>query len=229
MALLTVDQLKHAVPDKLKRSINQDLLDQINDVLKDPDMYGIYRDNLLSYAHVMKDGRFKMGDFIYAVKYCSHKIMGATNLDAFVRTFPDKYQQWLKKGVASKDIASYITAYNKNKLVNLIMEQSLIPSWILNQDLYQKALNVQADLMMNANSEKVRSDAANSLLTHLRPPEVQKVELEIGVKEHTSLDALREATMELVATQKKMIASGMKTVQEVAEQKLVQVIEHEDS
>lgn len=228
MALLTVEQLKHAVPDKLKKGISQDLLDQINTTLADPEMYGIYRDNFLSYAHVMRDGRFKMADFLFAIKYATHKIMGASNLDAFVRTFPDKYQDWLSKGISSKDIASYITSYNKNKLVNLILEQSLIPSWVLNQDLYQKALNTQADLMMTAASEKVRSDAANSLLTHLRPPEVQKVELNIGAKEHSSLDALRQATMEMVEQQKKMIASGMKTVKEVAEQRIIgEVIEHE--
>ena len=63
-----------------------------------------------------------------------------------------------------------MTSYNKNKLVNLILEQSMIPSWVLNQDMYQKALNVQCELMLTANSEKV-SDAANSILTHLKPPQ----------------------------------------------------------
>ena len=54
------------------------------------------------------------------------------------------------------------------------------------------------------------------------------MELNIGAKEHSSLDALRQATMEMVEQQKKMIASGMKTVKEVAEQRIIgEVIEHE--
>lgn len=228
MSMLTLEQFKQALPDKFKKSINQEFIDQVNQTLSDPMMYETYRDNLLSYTQVMRDGRFKLTDYVSAVKYCSHKIMGATNIDAFVKTFPNRYQRFLANGTSQKDIASYITSYNKSKLVNLILEQSLIPSWVLNQDVYQKAINVQADLMVNAQSEKVRSDAANSLLNHLKPPEVQKVELNVGVKEHSSLDALRQTTMELVEQQKKMIASGMLNVKDIAEQRVIgQVIEHE--
>lgn len=225
MSILTVEQFKQALPDKFKKTVNQELIDNINSILSDPDLYEVYRDNLLSYTSVMRDGKFKMLDYIHAVKYCSHKIMGSSNTDAYIKTFPNKYQGFLNNGVSQKDIASYITAYNKTKLVNLILEQSLIPSWVLNQDLYQKAINVQAELMMTAQSEKVRSDAANSLLNHLRPPEVQKVELDIGVKGNNSIEALRNTTMELVAMQKKMIEAGVMTVQEVAEHRVVAVIE----
>ena len=227
MSVLTLEQFKQVLPDNFKKTINQEFVDQVNQTLADPMMYELYRDNLLSYTQVMRDGKFKLVDYVNAVKYCSHKIMGATNIDAFVKTFPNRYQRFLASGTGQKDIASYITSYNKSKLVNLILEQSLIPSWVLNQDLYQKAINVQAELMINANSEKVRSDAANSLLNHLKPPEVQKVELDIGMKEHSSLNALRQSTMDLVEQQKKMVASGMLTVKDVAEQRLVgQVIEH---
>lgn len=227
MSVLTLEQFKQVLPDNFKKTINQEFVDQVNQTLADPMMYELYRDNLLSYTQVMRDGKFKLVDYVNAVKYCSHKIMGATNIDAFVKTFPNRYQRFLASGTSQKDIASYITSYNKSKLVNLILEQSLIPSWVLNQDLYQKAINVQAELMINANSEKVRSDAANSLLNHLKPPEVQKVELDIGMKEHSSLNALRQSTMDLVEQQKKMVASGMLTVKDVAEQRLVgQVIEH---
>lgn len=227
MSVLTLEQFKQVLPDNFKKTINQEFVDQVNQTLADPMMYELYRDNLLSYTQVMRDGKFKLVDYVNAVKYCSHKIMGATNIDAFVKTFPNRYQRFLASGTSQKDIASYITSYNKSKLVNLILEQSLIPSWVLNQDLYQKAINVQAELMINANSEKVRSDAANSLLNHLKPPEVQKVELDIGMKEHSSLNALRQSTMDLVEQQKKMVASGMLTVKDVAEHRLVgQVIEH---
>jgi len=147
--------------------------------------------------------------------------MGCTNIDAYTKTFPDKYTRFMAQGVAAKDIASYVTAYNKSKLVNLIFEQTLIPSYVLNQDLYQKALNVQAELMTTANSEKVRCDAANSLLTHLKMPETQKVELEIGVREDSSIAALRATTLELARQQRLMVESGAMNAQEVAHGKLV--------
>lgn len=221
MTVLTVEQFRHALPDKVKKSVNQELIDQINTTLSDPDMYEAYRDNLLSYTRVMSDGRFKVTDYISAVKYVSHKLMGCTNIEAYSKTFPDKIARFTAQGVAPKDIASYVTAYNKSKLVNLIMEQTLIPSYVLNQDLYQKALNVQADLMVSAKSEKVRCDAANSLLSHLKMPETQKVELEIGVKEDSAIAALRATTMELARQQRMMLESGAMNAQEVANSKLV--------
>ena len=221
MTTLTVEQFKSALPDKVKKSINQELIDQINTTLSDPEMYEAYRDNLLSYTRVMADGKFKVSSYVDAVRYVSHKLMGCTNIEAYTKTFPDKYNRFIQQGVSAKDIASYVTAYNKSKLVNLIFEQTLIPSYVLNQDLYQKALNVQAELMTTANSEKVRCDAANSLLTHLKMPETQKVELEIGVKEDSSIAALRETTLALARQQRLMMESGAMSAQEVAHGKLI--------
>jgi hypothetical protein len=221
MSALTIDQFKQALPDKVKKSINQELIDQINTTLSDPEMFESYRENLLSYTKVMADGRFKVDSYIHAVKYVSHKLMGCTNIEAYIKTFPDKYARFVQQGVQAKDIASYVTAYNKSKLVNLIFEQTLIPSYVLNQDLYQKALNVQAELMVNSRSDKVRCDAANSLLTHLKMPETQKVELEIGVKEDSSIGALRQATLELARQQRLAMEAGQMSAQEVAHTKIV--------
>jgi hypothetical protein len=221
MSALTIDQFKQALPEKVKKSINQELIDQINTTLSDPEMFESYRENLLSYTKVMADGRFKVDSYIQAVKYVSHKLMGCTNIEAYTKTFPDKYARFVAQGVQAKDIASYVTAYNKSKLVNLIFEQTLIPSYVLNQDLYQRALNVQADLMVNSGSDKVRCDAANSLLTHLKMPETQKVELEIGVKEDSSIGALRQATLELARAQRLAMEAGQMSAQEVAHAKIV--------
>lgn len=219
--MLTLDQFQLALPDKVKKSINQELIDQINNTLSDPEMYESYRDNLISYTKVMADGKFKVTQYIDAVRYVSFKLMGCTNIEAYTKTFPDKYQRFVQQGVSAKDIASYVTAYNKSKLVNLIFEQTLIPTHVLNQDLYQRALNVQADLMINAKSEKVRCDAANSLLTQLKAPEVKKVELDIGVKEDSSIAALRATTLELARQQRLMVESGAMNAQEIAHGRLV--------
>lgn len=220
MSALTVEQFKQCLPDKVKKSINQELIDQINTTLSDPELFESYRDNLLSYTKVMADGRFKVSSYVDAVRYVSHKLMGSTNIEAYTKTFPDKYARFVQQGVQAKDIASYVTAYNKSKLVNLIFEQTLIPSYVLNQDLYQKALNVQAELMIASKSDKVRCDAANSLLTHLKMPETQKIELEIGVKEDSSIQALRDSTMALARQQRMMMEAGAMNAQDIAHSKL---------
>ena len=56
MDALTVDQFKLALPDKVKKSVNQELIDQVNATLSEPEMFEAYRDNLLSYTKVMADG-----------------------------------------------------------------------------------------------------------------------------------------------------------------------------
>lgn len=220
MTPLSIEQFKQALPDKVKKSVNQELIDQINATLSEPELYEAYRENLVSYTSVMQDGKFKISNYIEAVKYVSHKLMGATNIEAYSKTFPDKMIRFNAQGVTPKDVASYVTAYNKSKLVNLIFEQTMIPSYVLNQDLYQKALNVQAELMVSAASEKVRTDAANSLLTHLKMPETQKVELNIGVREDSAIAALRESTLALARAQRLMVESGSMNAQEIAHSKL---------
>lgn len=222
MSVLTIEQFQEALPEKMKKSVNKEIIDQINKTLSDPELYEQYRDNLLSYTRVMQDGKFKITQYLDAVKYVGFKLMGMTNQEAYSRAFPEKMARFMLQNVAAKDIASYVTAYNKSKLVTLLYEQTMIPTSILNQDLFQKALNVQAELMMTANSEKVRCDAANSLISALKPPETKKVELNVGMKEDQSISSLREATLELVAKQKQMLQAGLMDAQQVAHSKVIE-------
>ena len=146
--------------------------------------------------------------------------MGCTNFESYIKTFPDRYQNFLNNNVPTKDIHCYVSAYNKNKLVNLIYEQTLVPTHVLNADVFQKAINVQADLMLNAKSEKVRTDAANSLLNHLKRPEASKIELNVGLQEGGVISELREITSKLAAKQRQLIEGGSYSAQEIAHSKL---------
>lgn len=189
-------------------AVTPELMQLINSSLKNEEAMEIYKENLLSFTSVLQQGKFKLSSYVNAVRYVGFKIMGSSNKDAYIRTFPDKYQKFLKDSVNDKDIASYITAYNKSKLVNLIFAQAQIPTYILNAPLFQQAINVQAALMMNAKSEMVRFQAANSLLTHLKAPETTKVELDIGITHNTVIDDYEKAMSLMVAKQKELIMAG---------------------
>jgi len=221
MSDFTVDQFKSALPAGIRKSVDQPLVDKMNALLADPDMQEMYRENLLSYTQIMKEGKFKLSSYIDAVKYVSQRLMGKTMKDAYGASFPDKMQDWAVRGVAPKDQASYITAYNKTKLVTLIMEQAIVPTWLLNQDHFQEAINTQVELMNGARSEMVRMQAANSILMHLKQPETQKLELSMGMEESSVISDLRQATQELVAQQKLNVQSGSMNAQEVAHSKVV--------
>lgn len=171
----------------------------------------------------MQDGRYKIEDYMNAVAYVSYKLMGYSNQDSYFRTFPDRHANLVAKGTSAKDISSYVAMYNKNKLVNNILEQSLIPIWILNQDAVQKAINTQVEIMSDGNNSAIaRTQAANSLLTHLaKPKETAAIQLNIGTEESSGLKDLRSAISDLANQQKKLIEGGV-TAKEIAEADIVE-------
>lgn len=223
MSQMTSDEFKNALPVQMKKNVNQDLINKINKIMDDDDEREQFRDNIIGMSYVLKEGKFKLDSYVNAVRYIGFTMMGKTNQESYALTFPKKLMDWNAKGKSAKDISAAVAIYNKSKLVNLVREAALIPAHIYNADTFQEAINVQAELMRTANSEKVRSDAANSLLTHLKRPETQKVELDIGVREDSAIASLRDTTAQLVAQQKAMLKSGGMNAQEIAEQKMVVV------
>ena len=128
-----------------------------------------------------------------------------------------------------RHIDAVVSAYNRGQLVNNIYEQTLVPSHIINQGMYQKALNKLAELMMYAKSEKVQSDSAARLVEALRMPETQKVELDLTVKGDNSINELRDSTLQLVAQQKAMLETGTMTAKQIAHSKLAIIdVDHEE-
>ncbi len=206
--LLTVAQVAGAVPPNLKNVITQGFVDQINAVVADPLLAEQIRNNFVSYTGVMKDGKFKIEDYLNAVVYVSYKLMGYSNKDSYFRTFPTRHANLVAKGTSEKDISAYVSAYNKGKLVNLILEQTLVPVWVMNQDIYQKAINHQFTLMTSAQSEKVQCEAANSLLTHLKKPEGKDFQINMDMRETSGINELREAMKGMANAQLDALKSG---------------------
>lgn len=206
--MLTIDQVATALPANLKKSATQELVDTINQVASDPLIAEAIRDNFITYTGVLKDGKFKTEDYISAVTYVSFKLMGDTNKEAWCKTFPLRHAALVAKGAEEKVISAHVAAYSKGQLVNKILEQSLVPSWVLNADIYQKAINTQAELMVSAASEKVRSDAANSILTHLKRPEAVKGQLDINVNDSSGLNELKAVLGDLSRQQIEKMREG---------------------
>ena len=221
--MLTKEQVERSLPANLKSAATQPLVDMLNNIAADPLVAEQVRNNFISYTSVLKDGKFKTEDYVTAVTYVSYKLMGYTNQDAYFKTFPQRHASLLAKGSTSKDISAYVSAYHRGKLVNLIMEQSLVPTWVLNQDLYQRALNTQADLMVNSGSDMVRQQAANSILLHLtKPKEAMNVQLNLDVKESSGMNEMKEALAQMAKQQQQLIAAGM-TAKEIASSTIIDV------
>lgn len=216
--LVTMELLQQVAPNNVKRMLTPEIVDIINQVTGDEQFREAYRDNVIGYCHILKEGKFKVVDYLNAVKFVSYRAMTGSIMKSYARTFPDRYQNYVAKGTEPKHIASVASLYAKGKLVNLVYEATATPFHVLNQDYRQEALLTQVNLMRNEKvSPKVRSDAANSVLTHTKGPDESRIEVDLSVKQDNSIiDELRRATVALGERERASIIDGTASVVEVA-------------
>lgn len=222
MSNIDLETLRATIPNKFRATVTQDTVDLINNLSDDPDYAEILRDNFISYSQVLQEPQMSVKNYIDAIKYCSYKMMGMSNVDSWIKAFPDRYTKLVAKGVDRNGLSSHVTSFHKGKIVNLILERAMVPTWLLNQDLFQKALNVQATIMNDEDvSPMHRVAAANSLLTHLKRPEAAGPTVNIDMRESSGLKDLKETLNQLAKTQLDLIDRGV-TARSLAEQKIVQ-------
>lgn len=219
---MTEEEFKRCLPANLKGSVDDSIRQQLNSCLKDPGIREVMSQNLLGYTDVLAQGRFKLSSYISAINYVTYKVMGNTNTLAYQKTFPARYTEMVNNGMALKDINSYISAYNKSKLVTLIYESMMIPTYILNQDVFQEAINTQREIMNNDRvSPMARVQAAKSLLDTLKPPELKKMQLDVSVKESDTIVQLEKTTQQLAQLQLQQLQQGAK-LQDVLNQPIIE-------
>ena len=209
------------LPKRLKNSVGDEIVDAINSVSVDPMFAEHYAENIVGFATVLQDGRFKLTDYLAAVKYVSAKMLNKTNKEAYIVAQPERYASMVKDGYTDKEISSYVSSYNRGKLVQMIMGQTIMPVHVLNMQYYQEAIMKNVSLMRTAKSEKVQQDAADSLLVQLKPPEVTSVDINIGTRSTDIIKDLEATTRALVLQQKEMLQNKLMTADDVAKSKLV--------
>ena len=228
---MTIEELKRAVPRHSRGMITQNVVDVMNQLEGDQgiDFAEHYKQNFITLSKVMQSGEFSTTDYLNAIKFVSHKLLANSDIDSYQMTFPDRYERLLIKWqhlgdetlIRSAKISTFVTAYKQNALVAKVAEQALIPPRILNAPMFQEALNVQLELALTSGSDLVRTQAANSILVHLKQPETQHIALEIGVKGTDELEAMRREMRNLASAQKNSIEVGSNTSLEIAESRLM--------
>ena len=167
------------------------------------------KQNILGYTDVIQQGKFSLDEYLSAIQFVTYKAMGDTNSLAYKKVFPERYSAMVDKGYELKDINSRISGYNKSRLVTLLYEKLMIPTYILNQDVFQEAINTQREIMNNTKYSPIaRVQAAKSLLDTLKPPELKKMQLDVSVNESDTIQELRKTTQELAQVQLKMLNQG---------------------
>ena len=215
MSDLSLPTIQKMMPKGVHKSLTQDIVDKINKMSEDPDEQAAFRETMITYSSVLQDGKYKMDDYLNAVKYVTFKFMNLSNIAAYSKAFPERMENLVKAGKSEKDISAYVAMYAKNKLVNAIIEQSAIPDHILYQGIRQEAIQHELMLMRTARSEKVQHEAAATLIKELKAPEVAKVELDVKTNDN-ALNALNEKIAEMAVQTAQMIKAGAMTAHDAA-------------
>jgi hypothetical protein len=231
---MTIAELKGVVPKHVRGMITERIVGIMNQLEGDhgEDFAEHYKQNFVSFSSVMKSGKYGTDDYMSAVKFVSHKLLQNSDIDSYQMTFPDRYQRLMEQyiefgdeaAIRSQKISPFVSAYKSGELVVRLIEQSLVPPRILNAPMFQQALNIQLDIAINSGSDVARTQAANSILTHLKQPETQKIELEVGIKGQDELEAIRTEMSRLAYQQQNSIELGMNTSLEIAESTLLHEI-----
>lgn len=186
-----------------------------------------FRDNMVSMIDCIMPSDRKAPSFkeyVDAVKFVTFKHMGHGDTRAYALTFPDRVQRMVNEKVPQTHLWAYANSYAKNKLVIDIHAKLLVPTHIMYQDVFAQAVKAQVEIMNdNSVSAKVRSDAANSLMTHLKQPEIKKAELQINTKDTGVIGDLANALANLSAGQRQMMMEGKTTLKEINEAVIIEV------
>ena len=220
--MLALESVRKLVPKNQRTLITQEFLDKLEASVNDSLVAEQFKENFVTYLNVLSKGKYKMEDYINAVKYVSFKLLGYSNINAYIATFPERYERLKAEG--QTQIEAFVSMYNKNKLVMQIYEQTIVPSYVLNAPMHQQALNTLAAMIIDDDVRGMtKVKACEAILQYTKQPDVVKGELTIGIEQSDTINDLREITENLADTYRMMLEKKGMKLKDVAEANIIDI------
>ena len=220
--MLALESVRKLVPKNQRTLITQEFLDKLEASVSDSLVAEQFKENFVTYLNVLSKGKYKMEDYINAVKYVSFKLLGYSNINAYIATFPERYERLKAEG--QTQIEAFVSMYNKNKLVMQIYEQTIVPSYVLNAPMHQQALNTLAAMIIDDDVRGMtKVKACEAILQYTKQPDVVKGELTIGIEQSDTINDLREITENLADTYRVMLEKKGMKLKDVAEANIIDI------
>ena len=224
--MLALESVRKLVPKNQRTLITQEFLDKLEASVNDNLVAEQFKENFVTYLNVLSKGKYKMEDYINAVKYVSFKLLGYSNINAYTATFPERYERLKTEG--QTQIEAFVSMYNKNKLVMQIYEQTIVPSYVLNAPMHQQALNTLAAMIVDDDVRGMtKVKACEAILQYTKQPDVVKGELTIGIEQSDTINDLREITENLADTYRVMLEKKGMRLKDVAEADIIDITPEE--
>ena len=205
---MTLDELKVLMPAKKQKFMNQELVDMINDAENRGDFEGEFERKVISYSSVLTQGRYKTGDYIAAVEFCTYYLSGDEQAEAYVKTFPAKVKRRVLEGKSAYATGAP-SMYYGGQLVQAIMAQAQMSVRMRHYNKIDMMVETLFDLATSKMStDRIKMESADKVLTHLKEPDQSHVEIEVGIKKDESGIALEKKLMEVATMQKAAFEKG---------------------
>jgi len=227
---VTLELLQEQVGVKKKHLINQDVVDEINKLVEDPDYGEVFLEQYVNYFNILeKNNRWSIPKYTNALKFFMLVESGNTLTDAYIKVFPERLQARLDRGENKQHIGGEASRYNASQLVTEIRKVATVPVQLIHRHLLHNAIMKTAQLMNDPSvSPTVQQKAAETLIRELKPTEDSNVNIKIGLDEESKQQQARlvEHIGTIALNQQKMLASGM-SIEEI--QKLNVQISKQDT
>lgn len=229
MLITSKEQMQKFLPKNKKHLASDTMVQLLQDPLNTDNIQEFITENFISYTDLLKDtSAYGLKEYINAVRFASYRMLGDTWLDCYKKTFPDRYEQHLADGKSLDALRARADGFSRTKLVQTMLERGYVAPYILNQPLFQQALNTAANIMLNEKTPAMaRVQAAKTVLEYTKAPEVQKLQMDIGVKASDELNQLEETMNRFAQMIHQGIHTGVLNSKEAIESNIIDVTEEE--
>ena len=216
---LSIEEARSFVPRNFRSQITEKFLDQMEQAIGNDEQARHVRENFITYSKVLQDcdPNVNILDYLNAVRFITFKIMGYSAEESWKRVFPHKVEKLLREG-NEKHINKYANIYNKSQIVNKIYSQTMIPSYILHHEEYEKMISTLNDMIYSGELRGMaKVKAVEIFLSNTKPPEVAKAELQVSIQQSDTITDLRDATDKFARAMRLAIEEGKTTATEIIE------------
>jgi len=187
LTLDIADEFIDKIPKRMKAHVNAEIRNEIVTMLSS-DIGDNCREAMLANTDLMDEYSTNPERYLKAVKFASYINIGKKTYEAFALTHPDKYKEYKQQAedegwdlsMLRNKLSLKGANFKKTQLVTKLLARSIVPLGIAFSHYKAEAVGVLADLMINADSQRVQMESADKLLTHLN---VDKSEFAIKSEE----------------------------------------------
>lgn len=148
---VTVEDLKDALPSKMGKKVNDEILHYLNNCTNNVDIErGYLEDNFFKFTPLLKEltVRSSPKDYIDAIKYVSLLIgAGFSKSDAWKKTFPEKWDRMRKSENEGKYIHNIVNTFDSRPIIVSLKAKMAVSTAVKYAPMREKAFEHMHQLM----------------------------------------------------------------------------------